>query len=92
MVQIGRYLAQGSSGGAVSNNWLLLDSCSTISWDKNNSIVSNVTVRPPEEHLRVYSNEGHMDYTMRSTMDILPMGIYVNENSMENTLSQPSVG
>ena len=58
---------------------------------KKNSIVSNVTVRLSEEHLRVYSNGGHMDYTMRGTMEILPMGIYVNDNSMENTLSLKEV-
>ena len=44
--QNGRSLAQGSSGGAVRNNWLILDSCSTIRCSKNNSIVSNVTVIP----------------------------------------------
>ena len=42
---------------------------------------------PSEEHLHVYSNEGHMDYTMRGTLDILPMDIYVNDNSMANILS-----
>ena len=91
MAQIGRCIVQGSSGGAVSNKWLLLDSCSTISCTKNNLIVSNVTVSPSEEHLHVYSNVGQMDYTMRGTLDILPMGIYVNYNSMANILSLKEV-
>ena len=42
---------------------------------------------PSEEHLQVYCNGGHMEYTMRGTMDMLPMGVYVNDNSMENILS-----
>ena len=32
-----------------------------------------------------------MEYTMRGTLDILPMGIYVNDNSMANTLSLKKV-
>ena len=82
MAQTGRCLAQGSSGVAVRKNWLLLDSCSTISWSKNNSIISNATVIPLEEHLSVYINEGHMDYTMIGTLGSLPTGIYVNYDSM----------
>ena len=87
LAQIGRCFAQRSSCGVVSNNWILLESCSTIICTKNNSIVSNVTVIPSEEHLHIYSNGGHMDYIMRDTLDILHMGIYVNNNSMANILS-----
>ena len=91
MAQIGRCLTQGISGGAVSNNWILLESCSTISRAKNDSMVSKVTVIPSEEHLRIYSNGGHMDYTMRGTLDILPMDIYANDNSMANIISLKEV-
>ena len=45
---ISRCLAQGSSGGEGINNWLLLESCSTSSCAKNNSIVSDITVITPE--------------------------------------------
>ena len=87
MAQIGRCLAQGSCGGAVSNNLILLDPCSTISCKKNNLIVSKVTLILSEKHLRVYSNGGPTDYTTRGTLEILHMGIYVNNNSMANILS-----
>ena len=50
-----------------------------------------MTVSPSEEHLWVYSNGGHMGYTMRGTVDILPMEIYVNNNSMSNILSLKEV-
>ena len=33
-----------------------------------------------------------MYYTMRGTLDILPMGIYVNDNSMANILYLKEVG
>ena len=46
LVQIGRCLVQSSSGGALSNNWLLLDSFYTISCAKKNLIVSNINVSP----------------------------------------------
>ena len=32
-----------------------------------------------------------MEYTMRGTLDILPMDIYVNDNSMANILSLKEV-
>ena len=89
--QIGRFLAQGSSGGAVSEKWLLLDSCSTIICAKNNSIVSNINVIPSEEHLRIYSNGGHIYYTIRGALYIVPICIYVNDNSMVNILSMKEV-
>ena len=86
MAQIGRCLAQGISGGAVSNNWILLESYSIISCAKNDSFVSKVTVISSEEHLCVYSNGGHIEYTMMGILDILPMDIYVNDSSMANIL------
>ena len=46
---------------------------------------------PSEEHLHVYSNGGHRDYTIRGTLDILPIGIYVNYNPMANILSLKEV-
>ena len=91
MAQIGRCLAQVSSGGAVRNNWFLLESCSTIRCAKNNLIISNVKMSPSEENLRVCSNGGRIVYTMRGTLDILPMGVYVNDNSMVNILSLKEV-
>ena len=42
---------------------------------------------PSEGHLWVYGNGGHTEYIMRGTVDILPMVIYVNDNSMTNILS-----
>ena len=87
LAQIGRCLAKVISGGAVRNNWIILDLCSTIRCAKNDLIVSKVTVIPSEEHPSVYINGGHMDYTMRGILDILPMDIYVNDKSMANIVS-----
>ena len=91
MAQIGRCLMQGSSGGAVSNNWILLGSCSIIRCSQKDSIISKVTVIPSEEDFYVYNNGGHMDYTMSGTLNILPMDIYLNDNSMEKILSLKEV-
>ena len=70
LAHIGKCLVQGLSDDAVNNNWILLDSCSTIICYKNDTIVSNITVRPLVEHLRVYRNRGHMDYTIKATLKI----------------------
>ena len=42
---------------------------------------------PSEEHFRVYSNGGHMDYTVRETLYILPLRIYLNDNPIADTIS-----
>ena len=41
---------------------------------------------PPEEHVQVYINGGHMEYTMKSTLKNFAIHIYVNNNSMKNIL------
>ena len=46
---------------------------------------------PSKEHLHVYINGGHMDFTLRGTLDILPMGIYVNDNFMAKIISLKEV-
>ena len=69
LAQIGRCLAQGSSGGAVSNNGLLLDYYSNIICSKNNSSTSNINMIPLEEHFWVYSYGGHTEYTIMITLE-----------------------
>ena len=91
LAQIGRCLSQVGSIGALSDKFLLLELCSTIRCTKNNPILSNITVSPSEEHLRIYSNVSNMDYTMMCTLEILPMGIYVNYKYMANILSLKKV-
>ena len=91
LAQTGKCLAQGSSGGASINTYILLNLCYTISCANNDSIVSKFTVILSEEHLHIYSNGGHMYYTMRGTLDILPMDIYVNDKPMANIISLKEV-
>ena len=55
------------------------------------TIVSNVFVSPPAEHLRVYSNGVHIDYTMKVTLNILSISIYFNNNSMSDIISLKEV-
>ena len=80
-----------SCRAAVKNQCPLLEPCFAISCAKNDAIVSNVHLSSPVEHIRVYSNGGHMDYTIKVTLNILPMSSYVNNNSMENILSPKEV-
>ena len=46
---------------------------------------------PSEEHVQIYINGGHTDYTMRGILDILPINTYVNYNSMAKILSLKEV-
>ena len=73
------------------DDWLLLDSCSTVSCMKNEAFVTSVTQRSRDDSLRVYTNGGHQDYCMTGILQILPLEVYVNPSSMANIVSLKDV-
>ena len=85
LTQVGVCLTAAHDG--INNDWLLLDSCSTVSCMKNEAFVTDVTHRSLDESLRVYTNGGHQDYRMTGTLQVLPLEVYVNPGSMANIIS-----
>ena len=45
----------------------------------------------PEEQIRVYSNVGNMENTMKFNLNIIPMVIYVSDNLIAKILSLKGV-
>ena len=97
LLQIGKCLTQCDvnknmlQGGLIDKNWLLLDSCSTMSCICNKELVENITTCKDTEVTRVYTNGGHVDYTRKANLQILPFEVFFNESSMANILSLKDV-
>ena len=82
LVQVGTCLAATHDG--IDEDWLLLDSCSTVSCMQNEKHVKDVTQRSTEESLRVFENGGHQDYHMTGHLKLLPWEVFINPVSMAN--------
>ena len=73
----------------IPDNWLLLDSGSTISSLRNDKLIYDI--HPIKEPLRVYSNGGHVDYKFGATLRIMPFRVYYNKKGIANILSLSAV-
>ena len=57
----------------------------------NKELVENITACKDTEVTRVYTNGGHVDYTHKANLQILPFEVFFNESSMANILSLKDV-
>ena len=73
----------------IPNEWLLLDSGSTISSIRNKDLMFDV--QPLEKPLRVYSNGGHLDYGYDGSLRLMPLRVYFDRKCMANILSLSEV-
>ena len=80
-----------ASDGAINKAWILLDSCSTLNWFYNPSLILNVRPCTEEELMTVYTDSGQVDYNHVGTLSLLPFDIYFDKHSMANILSLKNV-
>ncbi len=94
-VQVGTMLTQikpelpESKSDIISQDWILLDSGSTVSSLRNPDLLENI--KKIDETLRVYTNGGFKDYNEKGMMKLLPFEVYYNKNSLANILSLADV-
>ena len=71
-LQVGLTMTQTTKEAPTTNiinpNWILLDTCSTISSMRNKSLVQNIQPCDRGEKLRAYTNGGHQDYDQTATL------------------------
>ena len=67
--------------------WLLLDSFSTLIFVFNKNLIHCIWYFPFDEKLRVYTNQGGLDYSIISTNKILPMDIFYHLNPINSIFS-----
>ena len=64
-------------------DWLLLDTCSTISSVKIKDFVQKIQACGSGKELWAYTNSGHQDYSYTVTMELLPSEVFKNKTPFQ---------
>ena len=75
----------------INKNWLLLDSCSTVSVICNPGMVTNITPCQPGQGITVVTNGGAQSFDKTASLNIHPMTVHFNPYSLANILSLSNV-
>ena len=83
-------LSQKTRGKKINQNWILLDSQSTISILNNRNLVTNIRKCKPSEKVQCFCNGGYQDTDQIATVEGLGT-VYFNLKSLANILSLADV-
>ena len=75
----------------INKDWLLLDTCSTVSVSCNPRMISNVKPCGPGKGVTVITNGGAQTFEEEGILNFLPLKVHFNENSVANILSLSDV-
>ena len=75
----------------INKQWVLLDSCSTVSVFCNRDLVSNVEKCAPGKSITVVTNGGVQDFDHQADLKLLPLKVHFNEDSLANIVSLSDV-
>ena len=75
----------------IKPNWILLETCLTISSIRSKILVQNIQPCYAGKELRAYTIGGHQDYDHTATLKLLPFEVFFNEQSLANILSFAAV-
>ena len=89
ITQLRLTLTQSNNGenDLINENWILLDTCSTVNVCKNASIITDVRKCRKGEELMIVTNGGSQDYNQIGLFKYLSLPIYYNPKSIANILS-----
>ena len=83
-LQVGLTINQTTKEESTTNiinlNWILLDTCSTITSIRNKSLVQKIQPCDEGEELRAHTNGGHQDYDHIATLKHLPFEVFLMNN------------
>ena len=79
------------SQDVINPNWLLLDTCSTVSVCCNKDMVTGIKPCGDDGPLRITTNGGAQAFYNTATLKMLPMTVHFNAKSLANILSLSDV-
>ena len=71
----------------INKNWILLDTCSTVSVFCNADLVDNIQNCLPGNGITAVTNGGSEHFKQNADLKLLPMNVHFNSNSIANILS-----
>ena len=75
----------------INKNWILLDTCSTVSVFCNANLVNNIENCSPGEDITVITNGGSESFAQITELQLLPLRVHFNESSIANIISLSDV-
>ena len=76
-----------SNEDIINENWILLNTCSTVNVCRNASIITDIRTCNNDKELTIVTNGGSQDYNQIGFFKYLPIPIYYNPKSIANILS-----
>ena len=76
-----------SSTDIINTNWILLDTCYTISSVIKSDLVQDIFICDSGKELRTYTNRRHQDFSYTYIMRMIPFEVFNNEKPLVNKLS-----
>ena len=70
----------------INPDWILLDTCYTISSVRNRNLVQDFCACDTDKGLRAYNNGLHQDYNYTATMTMLKLKVFYNGNYLTKTI------
>ena len=86
-VQFAHFVLAQSKLQLINNNWILLNTCSTISVCCNENLVHHIRNCAPGEGITVLTNGGSQSFAKTADLNILPIAVHYNPELMANILS-----
>ena len=71
----------------INKNWILLDTCSTVSVFCNDDLVTDIDDCLPGDGITVVTNGGSEHFKQIANLKLLPMRVHFNPDSIANILS-----
>jgi hypothetical protein len=75
----------------INPNWILLDTCSTVSVICNPNLVSNIKSVATNDGMTIVMNGGSQFFNQTADLNILPLKVHFKEDSLANILSLSNV-
>ena len=90
-ITLAHFILTQQKMGLINKNWVLLDTCSTISVCCNSQLVTNIQQCAPGHEVTVVTNGGAQSFEKEAMLKILPIRVHFNHNSLANILSLSDV-